>query len=106
MPFKSGKSPEDAANAVDKKLLEITSKRLPEALATVAYAVGGRADFYVPIDTSALINSREIHIETFEGGYRATIGYYQDYAAALHGTDGKMPTWTPAPSGTPTKPNN
>jgi len=103
MPFKPGKSPTDVAKAVDAKLFEITAQQLPIALETVAYAVGARADFYVPIDTSALINSRSIRVEAHEGGFRATIGYYQEYAKYLHGINGVTPIWTPKPSGTPGK---
>ena len=95
MPFKAGKSPQDAANNVQAKIKQVTDEKLEAALTTVAYAIGAKADFYVPVDTNALMNSRAIKIIPHEGGFRATIGYYQDYAAALHGTASYSPLWRP-----------
>ncbi|MEQ3653694.1 MAG: hypothetical protein ABNH21_06575 [Glaciecola sp.] len=104
MPFKSGKSPRDLSNHIDAKLKDIAGPKLEQALTTVAYMVGGRADFYVPIDTSALLNSRQISITPEGESYRATIGYYQDYAVFLHGSETFTPTWQPKPAGSASKP--
>ncbi|MEE4290317.1 MAG: hypothetical protein V2J13_01055 [Cycloclasticus sp.] len=100
MPFKAGKSPQDAANNVSAKIKQVTDEKLEIALTKVAYAIGANADFYVPVDTNALMNSRTIKIVPQNGGFRATIGYYQDYAAALHGTASYSPLWKPKPPGT------
>jgi hypothetical protein len=104
MPFKSGKSPKDVAKKVNDKIDHIVNVQLEGALTAVVYAIGGRADFYVPVDTNALMNSRETHVIPHKNGYRATLGYYQNYALALHGTATYSPLWKPKPPGTPGKP--
>jgi len=106
MPFKPGKSPSDLAKKVENDLKVIAGPKLERALSVVAYAIGGRADMYVPIDTSALLNSRQVNIIDTEGGYRAIIGYYQSYALPLHSPKpgGKMDGWKPRIPGTPGKP--
>jgi hypothetical protein len=104
MPFKSGKSPKDVAKKVNDKIDHIVNVQLEGALTAVIYAVGGNADFYVPVDTNALMNSRETHVVPHNKGYRATLGYYQNYALALHGTATYSPLWKPKPPGTPGKP--
>jgi hypothetical protein len=107
MPFKSGKSPQDAAENVNKKIDHIVNDQLEGALTAVVYAVGGRADFYVPLDTNALITSRAVHVAPHKNGYRATLSYggpKASYALALHGTATYSPLWKPKPPGTPGKP--
>jgi hypothetical protein len=104
MPFKPGKSPKDVAKKVNDKIEHIANVQLEGALTAVIFAIGGRADFYVPVDTNALMNSRETHIIPHNNGYRATLGYYQNYALALHGTATYSPLWKPKPPGTPGKP--
>jgi hypothetical protein len=104
MPFKSGKSPKDVAKKVNDKIDHIINDQLEGALTAVVYAIGGRADFYVPVDTNALMNSRETHVIPHKDGYRATLGYYQNYALALHGTATYSPLWKPKPPGSPGKP--
>jgi hypothetical protein len=104
MPFKSGKSPKDVAKKVNDKIDHIVNVQLEGALTAVVYAIGGRADFYVPVDTNALMNSRETHVIPHKDGYRATLGYYQNYALALHGTATYSPLWKPKPPGSPGKP--
>ena len=99
MPFPAGKSPQDAAQNVKNALGKITNEKLEVALITVAYAVGGNADFYVPVDTNALMNSRATKTIPHKGGHRAVISYgvekKADYAAALHGSDTYSPLWKP-----------
>ena len=95
MPFKAGKSPKDAADNVGNKLLEIAGDRTRASLAAVAYAVGGNADFYVPVDTNELMNSRSVRVRKTESGWKAVISYGTSYAAALHGTATYSPLWKP-----------
>jgi hypothetical protein len=107
MPFKSGKSPKDVAKKVNDKIDHIVNVQLEGALTTVAYAVGGNADFYVPVDTNALMTSRAVHITPHSKGYRATLSYggpKAPYALALHGTSTYSPLWKPKPRGAPGKP--
>ena len=108
MPFKAGKSPQDAADNVQAKILEIKTKKLEAALTTLAYAIGGNADFYVPVETNALMNSRHVSSAVeHKGGLRVILSYgvmnKVDYAAYLHGTAGYSPLWKPKPVGTPGK---
>ena len=108
MPFKPGKSPKDAAENVEKALMSITEEKLDIALMTVAYAIGGNADFYVPVDTNALMNSRATSPPTDHDGRRRVVISYgiekkADYAAALHGSETYSPLWKPQPAGTPGK---
>tara|TARA_R110000850_G_scaffold145062_1_gene267108 strand:- start:111 stop:554 length:444 start_codon:yes stop_codon:yes gene_type:complete len=95
MPFPLGKSPQDVAKKVNEKIDHIINDQLEGALTAVIYAIGGNADFYVPVDTNALMNSRETHVTPHKNGYRATLGYYQNYALALHGSATYSPLWKP-----------
>jgi hypothetical protein len=104
MPFKSGKSPKNVAEKINKKLDHIANEQLEESLTAVIYAIGGRADFYVPVETNALMNSRETPVVKHKDGYRATLGYYQEYALALHGSATYTPLWKPRPVGATGKP--
>ena len=69
--------------------------------------LSGTADFYAPVDTRNLIQSRTYRIRKTVGAWRLTYGYYAtskkgyNYAAHLHETTG----WEPKPPGTPGKPN-
>ena len=104
MPFKQGKSPKDIAKKVNAKIDHIVNDQLEGALTAVIFAIGGKADFYVPVDTNALMNSRETNVTPYKNGYRAKLGYYQKYALALHGSATYSPLWKPKPPGTPGKP--
>jgi hypothetical protein len=107
MPFKSGKSPKDVAKKVNDKIDHIVNVQLEGALTAVIYAIGGKADFYVPVDTNALMNSRAVHIAPHNKGYRATLSYggpKASYALYLHGTATYSPLWKPKPRGAPGKP--
>ena len=95
MPFKAGKSPKDIAKKVNAKIDHIINDQLEGALTAVIFAIGGNADFYVPVDTNALMNSRETNVVPYKSGYRATLGYYQKYALALHGSATYSPLWKP-----------
>ena len=108
MPFKPGKSPQDAARRINTKLNNIANKKVQRGLTKVLYLLGGRADQYAPVDTKALINSRFIKIEsTATGGkFRGIIGYAQPYAVPLHNPKpgGKMDNWKPVKPPAPGKP--
>lgn len=95
MPFKSGKSPADAAKNVGNKLYKISHENAESATEKVGYAVGDAADYFVPIDTYDLIQSRKIVIRTTPTGYTATIGYYEPYAEFLYDDA----TWQPRQAG-------
>lgn len=103
MPFKSGKSPTDVKENVVKALVKIATKKTQEGLTALAYAIGGNADFYVPVDTNNLMNSREINVVKTASGYRAVIGYYSEYATYLHGNEALTPVWNPRPVPSPGK---
>ena len=100
MPFPKGKSPQDIAKKVNAKIDHIINDQLEGSLTAVIYAIGGNADFYLPVDTNALMNSRETNVVPYKSGYRATLGYYQKYALALHGSATYSPLWKPKPPGT------
>ena len=107
MPFKQGKSPKDIAKKVNAKIDHIINDQLEGALTAVIFAIGGKADFYVPVDTNALMTSRTTNVTPYRNGYRATLGYggpKASYALALHGTSTYSPLWKPKPPGTPGKP--
>ena len=98
MPFKQGKSPKDIAKKVNAKIDHIINVQLEGALTTVIYAIGGNADFYVPVDTNALMNSRETHVTPYKNGYRGTLSYggpKASYALYLHGSATYTPLWKP-----------
>lgn len=97
MPFKSGKSPINVSDKLNKELGMIADVKLKRANKIVGLLIAARADQYVPIDTNALLNSREVKTAKNDGGYRTTIGYYQDYAAALHSpkAGSKLDGWKP-----------
>lgn len=85
----------------------IQRAKLPIAMRKAVFALGARADQYVPIDTSALINSRFTRVQTFGSSVQGVVGYTQAYAAALHSPEsgGRLDGWKPQPPGTPGKPN-
>jgi hypothetical protein len=97
MPFKKGKAPKD----LNKKIEEFVNKEIPQrteaGLYSLAVALGGYADFYVPVETNALMNSRQHRVAKVGNNLVATVGYYQKYAAALHSPKpgGKMDGWKP-----------
>ncbi len=76
-------------------------QRLAKVAATkVGFIIGARSDYYVPIDTKALINSRYVRAENTATGARVRIGYTQEYAQYLYSNT----NWQPKPPGTPGKP--
>ena len=85
-----------------QKTVEITDKQ-QKVITEIMIAVQGYAAFYTPQDTNALINSQYRQItENDQSRTVGRIGYTQSYAAFLHGGNGYMPTWKPAPPGTRT----
>ncbi len=84
MPFKSGKS----FNDVNRNIEELASKTIPKRIRKELYilgkSLGNFADFYVPVDTKNLVNSRKETV-SFRGNYFTTsVGYYTAYAGSLH----------------------
>ena len=97
MPFKAGKSFRDVNNKIDDLANKEIPRKIESGLYSVATSLGGYADFYVPVDTNALMNSREHRVTARGNNFVATVGYYQKYAAALHSpkSGGKMDGWNP-----------
>ena len=97
MPYKSGKSVADVNNKIDRFVNKEIPQKIEAGLYSVATSLGGNADFYVPVDTNALMNSREHRVAKVGANFVATVGYYQKYAAALHDPKpgGKMDGWKP-----------
>jgi hypothetical protein len=97
MPYKKGRSVADVNNKIDNFVNKEIPQKIEAGLYSVATSLGGYADFYVPVDTNALMNSREHRVAKVGGNFVATVGYYQKYAAALHSPKpgGKMDGWKP-----------
>ena len=70
-------------NNMPKVIAEIDQKagRAVYAAATVLDAYQATN---VPIDTSSLVNNRQIILDPLQNGARVTLKFYQDYAAAVH----------------------
>ena len=101
MPFKKGKSPADVAKRINKALTEDLPKDIERGLFDMYAKLSGHADYYTPLDTGALRNSKSYRIRQNGDKWVMTYGYYTEYAAALHvRTD-----WPPKPPGSHGKPN-
>jgi hypothetical protein len=96
MPFKPNKSPADVARRINKALTVDLPKDVERGLSVMYSILGSQADFYVPIDTAALIKSRSKRFRKSGDKYKLTYGYYSDYAAALH----ERTDWSPRPPNT------
>lgn len=96
MPFKQGKTPADIARKINKELTVELPKNIERGLVAMYNELAGTADFYVPIDTSALVQSRSYRIRPSGDSWTLTYGYYTDYAAALH----ERTDWQPKPPDT------
>lgn len=83
------------AARINKRYKQITDRMagpVTESVMTeIISAIGTRANFYAPLDTSALINSQFREVARSGSGVRGRIGYTQNYAAALNDRD----DWTP-----------
>ena len=97
MPFKAGASVRD----VNRNIEEFASKTIPRRIRKELYilgkSLGNFADFYVPVDTKNLVNSRKETV-SFRGNYfTASVGYYTAHALPLHSPQkgGKMDGWKP-----------
>jgi len=95
MPFKQGKTPAAVAKRVDIALTQALPKDLEAALYAMYTILGGTADYYVPVDTTMLVQSRTYRIRKMGQSWILTYGYYTDYAAALHENN----NWLPAAPG-------
>jgi len=58
--------------------------------------LSGTADYYVPVDTAALVKSRTSRIRRDGNEFKLTYGYYTNYAAYLHDNY----DWKPKPPNT------
>lgn len=96
MPFKQGKTPADIARKINKALTVDLPADIEAGLFAMYTVLGSQADFYVPVDTSALVQSRSYRIRKSGEGWQLTYGYYTDYAAALH----ERTDWMPKPPNT------
>ena len=83
MPFKSGKSFTDV-NSNIKKAFQKLDNNIEAGLYELGGDLGLLADFYVPVDTNDLRSSRAMKVTKSANSATVTIGYYQDYAPALH----------------------
>tara|TARA_S200002703_G_scaffold90114_1_gene77743 strand:+ start:2161 stop:2565 length:405 start_codon:yes stop_codon:yes gene_type:complete len=101
MPFKQGKSPADMSRKIKKILETELPANIEKGLYSMYTILGGKADYYTPVDTTNLVQSRTYRISNTGDGWRMTYGYYTDYAAALH----NGANWQPKPPGTPGKTN-
>ena len=99
MPFKPGKSPKDVTKRINKVLTTALAKDIQRGLLAMYSVLGGRADFYVPVDTGNTRNSRRFSIDQNVTGWRLTYGYYNDYVKYLYFSR----DWKPKPPGTPGK---
>jgi len=99
MPFKAGKAPTDVNKRVKAELTQRTGTKLERALSSAMVALGNASDQYVPIDTYDLIQSRLINIIPTSNGFKATLGYYEDYAKYLYSDT----SWLPRTAGSPGK---
>lgn len=83
----------------EQKATALTEK----AMVMIAAVVITNAKQYVPIDTSALINSDYRRAVTLSNGISIEIGFTQSYALPLHGNETYSPIWRPKLPGTPGK---
>jgi len=97
MPFKSGKSIDDVNKSIEGFVSKTIPRRIRKELYILGKGLGNFADFYVPVDTKNLVNSRKESV-SFRGDYfTVSVGYYTAYAGALHSPKpgGKMDGWRP-----------
>ena len=68
-----------------------------KVITTIMILIQNRAAFYTPQDTNNLLNSQYRQVVGRDGAVlRGMVGYAgAGYAAALHGDDTYVPTWTP-----------
>lgn len=92
MPFKSGKSPSDAAKNI-KSAIDDEQDNIKQALTDAVWGVKNASDYYVPMDTGDLQQSGEVNAPIDDNGvYTVTLGYYIKYAEWLYDN----PNWRPA----------
>jgi hypothetical protein len=101
MPFKPGKSPTDVSKKIQRILTTELDANIEKGLFTIYTMLSGTADFYVPVDTSTLVQSRDYRIREESNRWQMTYGYYTKYAQYLHDSN----NWSPKQPGTPGKPN-
>lgn len=96
MPIKGA---QEAKHSISRKIDALANDKMERALTTIAYSVLGHSGFYVPIDTSNLMNSGRVEVRKTSAGWHASVSYRAEYVKYLHEGIG----WQPKPSGTPGK---
>lgn len=95
MPFKPGKSYTDANNKLDAwtKELQVKAK---DACYMTAWKLGTASDYFVPMDTGDLMQSKEVTTPVREGGvWSVTLSYGGDHTAAYAGWLYYNDNWSP-----------
>lgn len=95
MPLKGMQQVKKNTAAFIKRVDDKTEK----VLTMIGAIIISNAKFYVPIDTSNLINSDFRQVTD----NRLRVGFTAFYALPLHGTDTYTPMWKPRPPGSPGK---
>lgn len=67
--------------------------KIERALTAIGIVVGNKALEFTPVEFSLLVNSQDRQTMAIPGGYRVSVVYTQNYAAALHNRD----DWKPRP---------
>lgn len=95
--MKKGKSIRQQANEVRRRTREVVDRKVPDmierSLTAVGVVVGNKSLEYTPLEFSLLQNSQDREVFRTATGWRLSISYTQNYAAALHNND----TWSPRP---------
>lgn len=89
MPFKPGKS-FDSVNKNLERIARDIDKKVQRGVYIACTIGAAYSDTMTPIDTSNLINSRYINVKERGQGYRGTVGYTANYAAAVHEKPGTL----------------
>lgn len=105
MPFKKGKSFDDINAKISRRFKEVLPAAIERGLYSMGFGLQAAANHYVPVDTSNLVNSARVTVEQSGETFRMTLGYYSNYAAALHSPEkgSKMDGWKPKPVPSPGK---
>lgn len=105
MPFKQGKSFKEVNESLKYWIERGLPEKIEKGIYNLGFSLGAEADFFVPVDTAALMNSRRVKVDSKKGAHTVTVGYYTDYASYLHNpkAGGKMDGWDPVKPPAPGK---
>ena len=85
------------AQTIQRNTRQLMRQRIPRkierALTGVGIVVANKAQEYTPVEYSLLINSQYRRVDAYPNRYTVSVGYTQDYAAALH----NRKDWSPRP---------